>query len=116
MKWTKSPKVAMQRLAEVLGWSVSSSGRAWSITNLPCSEGLTYSAMSLLCFMTRIARASQDIGGSAMSKEYIRETIRFRPEHIYSGKDFRWFLKLPAMAATDEATIYANYFNPGEES
>ena len=115
MKWTKDPVTAMKRLAAVLGWNVESSGRVWKITNLPCAEGLSYKAVSALCFMTRVAMASKEIGGLALSKEDLRELIRFRPEHVYDRRSFRHFLKLPPrLRARDESTLYQAYFNPGE--
>ena len=116
MKQTKDPATAMKRLAAVLGWNVESSGRVWRVTNLPCAEGLTYKAMAALCFMTRVAMASEEIGGLALSAEDLREKIRFRPEHLHDPRRFRHYLKLPAAtAATDESTLYRAYFDPEKE-
>lgn len=113
MKKTKTPRTAMLRLAEALGWDVKSIGRQWIVTNLPCAKGLKYSAIALLCFMTRVAMSPEAYGGLGLSRESIREKIRFRPTHIYDPKSFRHYLKLPtAIAAADETTLYQAYFNP----
>ena len=112
MKWTKDPVTAMKRLASVLGWNVQSFGRVWVITNLPCAEGLSYKAVSALCFMTRVAMASKENGGLALSKEDVREKTRFRPEHMLD-RNLRHVLELPAsIAGVDETTLYQAYFNP----
>ena len=118
MKWTKTPKTAMLRLADVLGWEVESTGRAWRVTNVSAADGLSYSALSLLCFMARIAIASPDIGGEGLTGPELTDLIRFRPKHNFSRQYGRYYLdcdgKIPA---TDESTMYAAFFNPeGEES
>ena len=116
MKWTKSPRIAMERLAEVLGWTVTSTGRAWHITEPGCYHGLSYSAIGTLCVMTRVAMAPHKWKGGTMTGEDVRNLIRFRPVHMFDRKSYRHFLKLPAnIAATDETTLYAAYFNPSDD-
>ncbi|MEE8607930.1 MAG: hypothetical protein V3S55_10005 [Nitrospiraceae bacterium] len=111
MKWTKSPRIAMERLAEVLGWTIMSAGRAWHINPPSTFIGLTFSATSALCALTRVAMAPKEWGGEGMTGEDVRNLIRFRPVHLYSRG--RGSLQLPAsIAATDETTLYAAYFNP----
>lgn len=116
IKWTKNPRIAMKRLAEVLGWEIISAGRAWIITEPEdLFVGQTYSAVSVLCIMTRVLMAPHRWKGGAKTGEDVRNLIRFRPVHLYSRG--RGSLQLPAnVAATDETTLYAAYFNPTEES
>lgn len=110
MKWTKDPRIAMRRLAEVFGWEVESVGRAWFFLGLDHAEGLTFTSVAALCFMTRIAMAPTVWGGGALTGLEVRELIRFRPVHLNSRG--RSSLDLPRMASTDESTMYAAYFNP----
>ena len=111
MKWTKSPRIAMERLAEAHGYTFKSTGRGWQFANVKGAELLTFTAVAALCFMTRMAMAPLKWKGLGMSGAEVRELIRYRPVHHSWGRG----LDIPAMAATDETTLYAAYFNPSTE-
>ena len=110
IKWTKTPRTAMLRLAEALGWAVESAGKKWQITNRQESAGLLYTSISLLAFMTRVTMAPMHWQGEGMTGTEVRELIRFRPDHTYDPKGHRLALD-GKIAATDETTMYAAYFN-----
>ena len=117
MKWTKEPRIAMLRLADALGLDVASTGKKWMILNQPCSEGLTYTVVALLCYMARVTMSSPAIGGSGLSPKELRWLIRFHPDHDYSTKYACWSLKIDGkIAGTDEATMYKAFFNPDREA
>ena len=108
MKWTKSPRIAMERLAEAHGYALSGDGRGWQFTSLPHAEVLTFTSVEALCFMTRVAMAPLRWKGRGMNAQEMRELIRYRPVHHSNGRG----LNLPKMASTDETTLYAAYYNP----
>ncbi len=112
MKWTKSARIAMERLALAHGFEVVSTGRGWEFLNAgDTAVGQTFTATSALCFMVRVATAPLHWKGRGMTGEEVRELIRFRPVHVYSRG--LGSLQLPArIASTDESTLYAVFFNP----
>ncbi len=113
MKWTKTPKTAMLRLADVLGWDVETTGRRWIITNMTHAEGLTYDAIALLAFLTRVAMASTEIGGEGLTGPEVTELIRFRPKHNFNRSNGRYYMELPAkISGGDEISIYNAYHLP----
>ena len=112
MKWTKSPRIAMDRMAEAHGWELRSTGRGWEFVNAgPTARGQTFTANSALCFMVRVATAPLRWAGRGMTPGEVRELIRFRPVHVYSRGVAS--LQLPArIASTDESTLYKHFHNP----
>ncbi len=112
MKWTKSARIAMDRLAEAHGFEILSTGRGWEFQNAgPTAIGQVFTALSALCFMVRVATAPLHWQGRGMSAAEVRELIRYRPVHVYSRGVAS--LQLPArIASTDESTLYKNFLNP----
>ncbi len=112
MKRTKSARIAMLRLADVLGWSVRSDGRQWEVDAPASFHGLRYTSVALLCCMTRVIMAPLAWQGGGLTRDELFDKIRFVPQHNYNAKEMRHYLDIDGkIAASDESTMYAAFHN-----
>ena len=119
MRRTKTARIAMLRLADILGWEVESSGRTWIVRHPDTYRGLKFNSTALFCSMVRVAMASERIGGLGWSPQTLRDRIRFTPRHYYrhGTKNNPGRCRLACegdLLATDETTMYRAFFNPDE--
>ena len=99
----------MERLAELLGWTVEAVGKQWRVLSLTAGvnhfKGLLFTSLALLCTMTRVAQYDEKL-----SPNEIRELVRFRPK--------AWgtvLQKAGRIPATDEITLVQVYHRPEDE-
>jgi hypothetical protein len=88
---------AVLALAPVLGWTVDTSGKAWTVERPECYRGLSFAPVALLCSMLRVAVSPVHVDGRSMNRESLDALlgpVNAIPRSV-PGK----------ASATDEATL-----------
>lgn len=113
MRSTQSTIEAMHRLAELVGWTVESSGRAWRIVDADVEpelyEGITFDKRAMVAMLARIYAWRT---GTPLPD--VPAVIKWRPRYVFLPKMALYVLDTTGMDASTEATL-TRMFPPRKE-